>query len=364
MRHLLLLCAAAQAYREEIGKALTPNLLMNGGPDEASMNGWHDVVPGLYNATPPITAGWEPHIQTEGCETPENPQPCEHVFKTSYQACTRRQTVPLVTHGVTEKQIDAGEVAVVISEDVKEFYSVDKFFIRAALCRDEKCTHKLRRWAPCRKHSEVSTEEAYQWCETKGGAGYSNDVWENHNHTFGGGDMVGARYLLFEDGGVDSEYYKGLYGPWFKDASVVIHKTTFTFAPTATPAPSAPTLKPTFQPTTKYKSEFWDDDMYSYYGGGDDQAAAAATPAPKPRPRPHTRRPTPPVQPAAAPSGDDGWMYVAAALLAVVVGFGVGFCIRARRAAPANPYAIAGTQLDDDDEGVEMAATAGNKGWA
>merc|ERR1719482_1443745 len=101
-----------------------------------------------------------------------------------------------------------------------------------------------------RKHSEVTSEEAYQWCETKGGAGYGNDVWENHNHTFGGGDMVGARYLLFEDGGVDSEYYKGLYGPWFKDASVVIHKTTFTFAPTATPAPSAPTLKPTFQPTT------------------------------------------------------------------------------------------------------------------
>ena len=47
MRHLLLLCAgAARAYREEIGKALTPNLLMNGGPDEASMNGWRDVVPG------------------------------------------------------------------------------------------------------------------------------------------------------------------------------------------------------------------------------------------------------------------------------------------------------------------------------
>ena len=304
MRHLLLLAAAARAYHEEIGKALTPNLLMNGGPDEASMNGWHDVVPGLYNATPPITAGWEPHIQTEGCETPENPQPCEHVFKTSYQACTRRQTVPLVTGAVTAEKIDAGEVAVVISEDVKEFYSVDKFFIRAALCKDEKCTHKLRRWAPCRKHSEVSTEEAYQWCETKGGAGYGNDVWENHNHTFGGGDMVGARYLLFEDGGVDSEYYKGLYGPWFKDASVVIHKTTFTFAPTATPAPSAPTLKPTFQPTTKYKSEFWDDGYYGYYGG-DDKAAAAATPAPKPRPRPHTRRPTPPLSPAEAPSGDD-----------------------------------------------------------
>ena len=364
MRHLLLLCAAARAYREEIQEALTGNLLINGGPDEASMNGWRDVVPGLYNATPPVTAGWAPHIQTEGCETPENPQPCEHVFKTSYQACTRRQTVPLVTHGVTAEQIDAGEVAVVVSEDVKEFYSVDKFFIRAALCKDEKCTHKLRRWAPCRKHSEVTTEEAYQWCETKGGAGYGNDVWENHNHTFGGGDMVGARYLLFEDGGVDSEYYKGLYGPWFKDASVVIHKTTFTFAPTATPAPSAPTLKPTFQPTTKYKSEFWDDDYYySYYGSGDKEAAAA-TPAPKPRPRPHTRRPTPPLPAAEAPSSDDGWMYVAAALLAVVIGFGVGFCIRARRAAPANPYAIAGTQLDDDDEGVEMAATAGNKGWA
>ena len=152
-------------------------------------------LPGLYNATPPVTAGWAPHIQTEGCETPENPQPCEHVFKTSYQACTRRQTVPLVTGAVTAEKIDAGEVAVVISEDVKEFYSVDKFFIRAALCKDEKCTHKLRRWAPCRKHSEVTTEEAYQWCETKGGAGYGNDVWENHNHTFGGGDMVKASRL-------------------------------------------------------------------------------------------------------------------------------------------------------------------------
>ena len=71
----------------------------------------------------------------------------------------------------------------VVSEDVKEFFSVDKFFIRAALCKDEKCTHKLRRWVPCRKHSEVTTEEAYQWCETKGGAGYGNDVWENHNHS-------------------------------------------------------------------------------------------------------------------------------------------------------------------------------------
>ena len=80
-------------------------------------------------------------------------------------------------------------------------------------------------------------------------------------------------------GGVDSEYYKGLYGPWFKDASVVIHETTFTFAPTATPAPSAPTLKPTFQPTTKYKSEFWDDGYYGYYGG-DDKAAAAALSSP------------------------------------------------------------------------------------
>ncbi len=75
MRRLLLLAGAARAYREEIQEALTGNLLINGGPDEASMNGWRDVVPGLYNATPPITAGWDPHIQTEGCENPENPNP-------------------------------------------------------------------------------------------------------------------------------------------------------------------------------------------------------------------------------------------------------------------------------------------------
>ena len=45
-RLLLLLAGAARAYREEIQEALTGNLLINGGPDEASMNGWRDVVPG------------------------------------------------------------------------------------------------------------------------------------------------------------------------------------------------------------------------------------------------------------------------------------------------------------------------------
>jgi len=364
MRLLILLLSGtgARAANGDILRALTGNLLINGGPDVESMEGWSDVVPGLFNATPPMTAGWAPHVQKEGCETVADPQPCEKVFKTSYQACTRRQTVALVRPGVTTEDIDAGRIAIVISEDVKEFYSVDKFFIRAALCVDEACTKKLKRWAPCRVRSDVGTEEAYQWCNTKGGSGYGNDVWENHNHTFLGSDVVGARFVLFEDGGVDSEYYKGLYGPWFKDASIVVHKMAFTFQPTVTPAPSAPTLKPTFEPTSKWKTELWEDNG-GYYQ--DDMTAPLPTPRPKPVKRAHTRRPTIPDPVVVDKKPSDSWKYVAAALLAIVTGFGVGFCIRMRRAAPANPYAIAGATLDDDDEGVEMAANAGNKGgWA
>ena len=56
-------------------------------------------------------------------------------------------------------------------------------------------------------------------------------------------------------------------------------------------------------------------------------------------------------------------MYVAAALLAVVIGFGVGFrrSVRAR-ARRRTRDAIAGTQLDDDDEGVERPRRRGTNG--
>lgn len=351
---LVLAVAMTTAAAEEILEPLTDNLLVNGGPDVPSMDGWSDVVSG--------GDGWAAHIQTENCSTADKPDPdwpreCERVFKTSYQPCTRRQVVSLETGPVTAAMLDGGLVAIVVAEEVREFYAVDKFFIRAALCRDEECKHKVARWAPCKEVSTVATEVNDQWCLTQGTPGKktTDDVWRSHNYTFGGAEVAGARYLLFEDGGVDSEYWQGLWGPWFRSASVVVHKSTHSFAPTATPAPTPkprPTPRPTPLPTFS---------PYSY--------AAAPTPRPQiHKPNPHHKNPNATPQPTtpdpfgadaqAEASTSDVWMYVAFALMAIITGFAIGYCIRAKRrgagGAASNPYAIAGTALDDDDEGLEM----------
>ena len=83
--------------------------------------------------------------------------------------------------------------------------------------RDADCKHKVARWAPCKEESSVATEQGYQWCLTKGveGKATADDRWRSHNYTFSAADVPGARYLLFEDGGVDSEYWTG----WHSAAS-------------------------------------------------------------------------------------------------------------------------------------------------
>ena len=43
------------------------------------------------------------------------------------------------------------------------------------------------------------------------------------SYTFSATDVVGARYLLFEDGGFSGEFWKGLWGPWFRRAFAKVH---------------------------------------------------------------------------------------------------------------------------------------------
>ena len=45
-------------------------------------------------------------------------------------------------------------------------------------------------------------------------------------------------------------------------------------------------------------------------------------------------------------------------MLAVLGGFGIGYLVRKKRDAPTHEYGIAGTSLDEDEEGVEMAGFA------
>jgi len=219
---------------------LTKNLIRNGGPDAPSMTGWFDIVNG--------GDGWKAE---------------KDAFKTSFRANTRRQIVPLVVdgsrpgnlHGVNPTALDSGMISIAVSEEITETFSRDKFYIRAALCSDPECTHKIARWAPC-KCSTATLDttcslEPSAYCVTRGSAdgelGHlkpgehdrdKDDVWRTLGYTFSGDEVKGARYLLFEDGGCSGEYWKGLFGPWFRHASVVLYSNGENFEPARTPPSS------------------------------------------------------------------------------------------------------------------------------
>lgn len=202
--------------RETRGRALTGNLLRNGGPDAKTMVGWSVVNGG---------DGWSAK---------------EGVFKTSFEPNTRRQIVSLIDY-VGAATLDSGTVEIVLGEQITKTGSRDKYFIRAALCRDPACNSKVARWAPCRCEkaelaSSCALTEAY--CVTRGAGKSKNDLghdkpgggdrtrddaWRDLSYTFLPSDVVGARYILFEDGGCSGEFWKGLWGPWFRHASVKVY---------------------------------------------------------------------------------------------------------------------------------------------
>ncbi len=50
---------------------------------------------------------------------------------------------------------------------------------------------------------------------------YTDDEWFEMSHTFTG-YPPGLRSIYFEDGGQDSEWWAGFYGPRLDDASVIL----------------------------------------------------------------------------------------------------------------------------------------------
>ena len=197
---------------------MTGNLLRNGDARERTMDGWSVVNGG---------DGWSAK---------------DGVFKTSFEPNTRRQVVALLDW-VEASVLDSGKVQIVLGEQITETGSRDKYFIRAALCRDPACKSKIARWAPCRcakeeLQSSCALTESY--CVTRGSGKSKNDLghdkpgrpgddrtrddaWRDLSYTFSATDVVGARYLLFEDGGCSGEFWKGLWGPWFRRAFVKVH---------------------------------------------------------------------------------------------------------------------------------------------
>ncbi|MEA1864996.1 MAG: NosD domain-containing protein [Euryarchaeota archaeon] len=162
------------------------NLLTNPGAETGDMSGWTIIANGGN--------GWS--TRGSGYEGDQS-------FATSYAWCNRSQEVDLLAKGYTDAQLDAtppvnvGEwFAGYGSEWDDPRHHNDYCYLKVEL-RDE-------------EHAVIDSYDSGVF-QTSTGSGWYGP-WEQRSHTFSGYGS-GLRYVYFEDGGKDWEYWNGHYGP-------------------------------------------------------------------------------------------------------------------------------------------------------
>ncbi|MCP4675546.1 MAG: hypothetical protein GY854_08580 [Deltaproteobacteria bacterium] len=123
---------------------------------------------------------------------------------TSYGLCLRSQEVDLVAAGFDASYLDTAPY-VHVRDWFKEFYSPDWYQITVRLLDASRVT--IAEWT----HSNT----------TGGVTGYDDDNWFSITHTFIGYGP-GLRYIYFEDGGQDSEFWLGHYGIYIDNSHASI----------------------------------------------------------------------------------------------------------------------------------------------
>lgn len=125
-------------------------------------------------------------------------------FGTSYNYAKRSQLVDLVERtGLSQAQLDKENPNIYVSERFTRTYcGGDQYFLKATLM------DKNRNVVEVKTTGNKVLEGPCEWSEN----------WIEENLEFK--HTPGVRYVLFEDGGKDSEYWKGFYGPRMTGASV------------------------------------------------------------------------------------------------------------------------------------------------
>lgn len=171
------------------------NLLENPGAETGDLSGWTIIADG--------GAGW--NVRGSGYEG-------SHSFSTSYNWCKRYQEIDLLANGYTEAELDATPLVIVGewfagygSEWDDPRHHNDYCYLKVEL-RDE-------------NHTVINSYDSGVF-QTSNGTGWYGP-WEQRSHTFSGYGS-GLRYVYFEDGGKDREYWAGRYGPALDAASLIV----------------------------------------------------------------------------------------------------------------------------------------------
>ncbi|APR77686.1 Microneme protein 4 [Minicystis rosea] len=177
---------AVTLYLQEPG-----NLLQNPGAETGDLTGWQVLLSGGNGWT---AAVGDPALRLFGTLN----------FITSYGMGSRSQLVDLTTVGLTQAELDAAPPLT-----VREWYhgggynTGDKYYLKVEL-RDGS-NNVLASYGLGTQASPVTTNATWQ-VATKTLSAYG----------------AGLRYVYFEDGGNDAEFWNGYYGATMDGASVVV----------------------------------------------------------------------------------------------------------------------------------------------
>jgi hypothetical protein len=149
--------------------------------------------------------GWQVLQAGEARVLEESAHEGTHSLRTSYGAFVRQQEVDLVAAGLDPAFLDTSP-DVRVGEWVQEIYASDHYWIDVEL-RDA-------------NHAPLDAWHVDAWTPGRGDT-YDDDEYYAESHTFRG-YPPGLRYVHFLDGGVDGEYWVGLYGAVLDDARVEI----------------------------------------------------------------------------------------------------------------------------------------------
>ena len=172
--------------KDEEDPGFGENLLVNPGAETGDLSGWTINKNG--------GDGW-------AIDKSVNSYSGDYEFATSYLECKRSQTIDLIAAGYTATQLDAAP-DVKVSEWFKQIFDADEYFMKVELLDADK--NVIDSW----DMSGTTTDK---------------DVWFNLSYTFTKYG-TGLRYIYFEDGGKDTEYWKNHYGVRMDDAEVRIRK--------------------------------------------------------------------------------------------------------------------------------------------
>lgn len=171
-----------QAHEDMSFRVIGPkNLLANGHANTGDMSGWTITQNG--------GAGWK----ASGGQ-----------FHTSYNLASREQLVDLYAHGYDAATM-ASAPPIFVSERFRPTYCPDTYFLEVELLDENMtsvasfATGTVQQTGPC------------TWTAN----------WETVQHTFTGYGP-GVRYVRWRDGGDDSEYWAGHYGPAMDDAILTV----------------------------------------------------------------------------------------------------------------------------------------------